>query len=68
MFPSNGWEAHVYTGPIDHTNMVNMDTLVNRLLAPVVGVYHAILVGNGHRLIGTMLIGCILRIAGNVKD
>ena len=63
MFPSNGWEAHVYTGPIDHTNMVNMDTLVNRLLAPVVGVYHAILAGIGHGLIG-----CILRIAGNVKD
>jgi len=31
MFPSNGWEAHVYTGPIDHTNMVNMDKLVNRM-------------------------------------
>ena len=30
-FPKNGWEANIYTGHIDHTQMQHMEQLVNNL-------------------------------------
>jgi len=31
LYPSNGWSTPVYTGPLDHNNMQQMDDMVNQI-------------------------------------
>ena len=30
-YPENGWTAEIYTGHINHTHLVSLDTMVNNL-------------------------------------
>ena len=30
-YPENGWTADIYTGHINHTHLVSLDTMVNNL-------------------------------------